>query len=94
MVSRPCNLRDNPSTSSYGLLARPTLPDSDRLTLHRVLPAECANVPGVLGDFDFFHLLSQRGTVSNKRQQIASAFLTLGDGCCHGSPSSGFKRVD
>jgi hypothetical protein len=46
----------------------------------------------VLGDFDFFNLLPQRGTVSNQRRHVVSAFLTSADRRCYGNPFKVFKR--
>lgn len=43
-------LRDGVGSSSGGLAARPAVPDTDGLTLDRVLSAELADVAGVLCD--------------------------------------------
>jgi len=58
------DLRDGPGTTSNGLAASFTVPDTNRVSLDCVLAAECADVSGVLCDFHLFHLLSERGTVS------------------------------
>ena len=58
------DIRDSVGSSSYTLLAGSAVPDTSRVTLDRVLAAECACVFAVLADFDLLHLLTQRGTVA------------------------------
>jgi len=58
------NLRDDPGSASNGFLTRSTLPDSDRMSLHRSLAAECAGVSRVLRDFHLLDLFSEGGTIS------------------------------
>ena len=57
-------VRNGPSTSSNGFLARFALPDTDSGTLDSVLSAEGAGVAGVLRDLHLLDLLTERGTVS------------------------------
>ena len=52
------DLRDGPSSTSNGLLARFAVPDSDGVTLNSVFAAKRADVAGVLGDLHLLHLLS------------------------------------
>ena len=66
------HLRDRPSTTSNCLLTRSTVPDSDRLTLHRGFAAECACVPCMLRNFHLFDLFSEGGAISAKRTVVIS----------------------
>lgn len=59
------NLRNSPCASSDSLLAALALPDSDRVSLDCVLPAEGADVSGMLGDFHLLDLFSEGCTVSS-----------------------------
>lgn len=58
------DVRDGVSTTSDGLLAGSAVPDTGRVTLDGNLSAEGAGVTGVLGDFHFLHLLTERSTIS------------------------------
>ncbi len=58
------DVRYSVCSSSDGLVARLAVPDSHRVSLDCCLPAEGADVFGVLGDFHLLDLLSQRCTVS------------------------------
>lgn len=63
------NLRDSPSTSCDGFLARPAVPDPNGVSLDGVLSAESADVSCVLRNFDLLHLLTEGGTVANLYRQ-------------------------
>lgn len=58
------HIRNDPGTTSDGLLACPALPDPDRGALDGGFTAESAGVAGVLGDFHLLNLFSQGGTIS------------------------------
>ncbi len=52
------------STASLGLVAGLAFPDTNDSALHSKLAAETAEVFGVLANFDFLNLLTQRGTIT------------------------------
>ena len=63
-LSNIINLRDGVSTTSHGLLATLTLPDTDSSTLDSILTTESTGVLGMLSDFHLLYGLSERGTIT------------------------------
>ena len=59
------DLRNSPRASGDRLLAALAVPDSDRMSLDRVLAAESADVSGVLGDFHLLDLFSEGCTITS-----------------------------
>jgi hypothetical protein len=51
-------------TTSLGLAATSTLPDTDYRTFHSIFTAETAEVFGVLANFNLLDLLPQTGTIT------------------------------
>jgi hypothetical protein len=70
------NVRDSVCSSSDGLVARLAVPDTNGVTLDSGLSTEGADVFGVLCDFHLLDLLSQRSTVSVKKNQDQPYFLS------------------
>lgn len=64
------HLRHSPGTASHCLLARTTIPDSNRMPFYRDFAAEGASVSGVLCDFHLLDLLSQRGAISDPNRSV------------------------
>ena len=58
------NLRDHIGTTSDGFLARPALPNPNRMSLHRGFAAECAGVSRVLSNLHLLDLFSEGSTIS------------------------------
>jgi hypothetical protein len=52
------------STTGLGFVAGLAFPDTNDSALHAKLAAEAAEVFGVLANFDFLNLLTQRGTIT------------------------------
>lgn len=55
---------DGVGAAGQGLLAATAVPDTDSVTLHGILAAECASVGSVLRNFNLLDLLPQRGTIT------------------------------
>ena len=63
------------STPSHSLAASSAVPDANHRALHAVLAAECAHVPGVLGDLDLLDHLSQTRTITSTVLSYNSGLL-------------------
>jgi hypothetical protein len=73
------DIPDSPSSTSQASSAAAAFPDTDRLSLDRVLTAESASVLAVLGDFNLLDLLTEGRTVTGTVLSDNSGFLgTLG----------------
>ena len=70
------DLRDYPGTTSDGFLARPALPNPNRVSLHRGFAAECAGVSRVLSNLHLLNLFSEGSTIS-MRILISRSHSTL-----------------
>lgn len=67
------DLRHCPCTAGNRLLARATLPDSDRVSLYCGFTAEGTGVSCMLGNLHLLHLFPEGGTVTERSSSVHSS---------------------